>query len=133
MDDAYSRSAVHCDADHACYVVKVSFLERLCAVDRVNPHGNIFCLKFFSVGAWIQIHRGHRGLVLHDLLQLLLVLLRLLAAPLRRLLEKVSGQEWTFAGLQQLLWLDESIVCIVGLFCWLFTLADYLYTWKKLT
>ena len=99
MDDAYPRSTVHCDADHARHVVKVSFRERLCAVDRVDPHGNIFCLKFFSVSAWVQIHRGHRRLVLHDLLQLLLVLLRLLAAPLRRLLEKVSGQEWTVAGL----------------------------------
>jgi len=48
-------------------------------------------------------------------------------------LQKARGQEWTVAGLKQLLRLDESIVCIVGFFRWLFASANDLYAWKELT
>ena len=100
MDDAYSWSAFYCDADHACHLVQAALSESLCAIDCVDPNSDILSKKFFSVGTRGQIHRGHRLLILHHLLQLFLVIFCLLAALLCRLLEKARGQEGTISSLK---------------------------------
>ena len=73
VDDSYHGATSDSNSNHVGHMLEVAICEGFLAVNRINPHSNIFSLELLSIGSCYEVDRGR--VLIDDLRVVPLVLL----------------------------------------------------------